>query len=112
MKGNEQVLNKTGKCRLDKRNKKINPNYFPLGLKIPDGKFPREITGWTLGEPIAPNLFKEKDLNNAYKFTCKYLQVQKTFDPKQHEINLDEFYNNLFGYLDKMMNLLRAHLVT
>lgn len=103
---NWQIKNKI------KEIKKINPNYFPLGMKIPEGKFPRELTDWVLREPTAPSLFKEKDFSKAYKFTSKYLHVQNPFDPKQQLINLNDFYNELLEYLNKIMNLLSAHRVT
>ena len=89
--------------------KNINPNYFPLAIKISAKKFPSVIKVWELKEPNSSNIFKEKDFQKAYSFTSKYLHVQNPFKLKQPKIKIENFYKELIGYLNKIMNLLSTH---
>ena len=92
--------------------KKINPDYFPIGMILSTVGVPTYITNRQWIDINSDDVFKEKDFYVAYSFTSKYLHVQSPFNYERIENRADEFFTNLTEYLSKILNLLKIHRVT
>ena len=92
--------------------KKINPDYFPIGMILSSAELPSYITNHQLIDINSKEVFKEKDFYTTYSFTSKYLHVQNPFKAERIESKAGVFFADLKEYLTNIMNLLRIHRVT
>lgn len=86
--------------------KKINPNYFPVGVRRKPSKYPKAVCEW---ENKAENILTEELFEKAYDEMSCVLHSKNPFSNKEE--NLNEINLKILLYMNLIINLLSEHTI-